>query len=531
MVDLSIPELNVVKKDWRRVDLKVALCYPNIYRAGMTGLTVRLLYALFNLREDVLCERFFIPTFREPLTSIESRQPINKFDVAAFTLQYEEDYPNVIRMLIESNIPPRREDRTAEDPIIIAGGPCATANPEPLADYIDLFVIGEVEVIINQLIDSIKDVKDRGSRTQLRDLTSVDGAYIPEESNPAERVWVRSLDDAPHPVAQQIPLVDPGSPYMTAFGGAFSLEVSRGCSRGCRFCMMGSIGRPRRDRTLNKIEAILDDGITYTPVEKVALIGASVFDHPNLEEICEYVTSKGLGLSIPSIRPEAVTERLARLLVEGGQRGVTMAPDGASPRMQMITNKRMDEDSIIEAARTLLDGGLRRLKLYYMIGLPQERPEDIEYIIQLSRRIAELGYGPRSIHISINPLIPKPQTPFQWEGLAPTPYLRKAIRLIRSGLMRDGRFIVDVLDLRHARIQTLLSRGDRRIGRVIEHVARLGGGLGAWRRALREFGVKMEDYIGSRVVGEPNPWDHINIGLNRSFLIDEVRRYAEYGAR
>ena len=215
-----IPELNTIKKDWRKVDIKVALCYPNTYRAGMTGLTVKLLYALLNSREDTLCERFFTPTLREGWRSLESNQPLSKFDIVAFTLQYEEDYPNVVRMLLESGIPPRVEARREEDPLVIAGGPCATANPEPLADYIDLFVIGEAEPIMDQLLDEIK-ISGR-PRKHIEELADLEGIYLPYISDTAKRVWIRDLNDALHPLAQQIPLVEEGSPYMPIFGKAFT---------------------------------------------------------------------------------------------------------------------------------------------------------------------------------------------------------------------------------------------------------------------------------------------------------------------
>ena len=300
-----VPELNVIKKDWRKVDLRIALCYPNVYRAGMTGLTVRLLYALLNSREDVLCERFFLPDSKEPLRSLESNQSLEKFDVVAFTLQYEEDYLNVMRMLLLSGFSPKRADRKPGDPLVIAGGPCATANPEPLADYIDLFVIGEAEPVLDELIDCIKSFKDPLSHVV--EFADLKGVYVPEVSNLTRRVWVRNLDDAPHPLAQQVPLVDERSRHMTIFGQAFAVEVSRGCSRRCRFCLLRHIGHPKRERSIERAKEILSEGIRYTPVGKVSLIGASIFDYSGLEEICEHVVSRGLELAIPSIRPESIT--------------------------------------------------------------------------------------------------------------------------------------------------------------------------------------------------------------------------------
>ncbi|KYH41977.1 MAG: radical SAM protein [Candidatus Bathyarchaeota archaeon B63] len=504
-----VPELNVVKKDWRRVDVKVALCYPNVYRAGMTGLTVKLLYALLNARRDVLCERFFIPTLREGWRSLESNQPLSRFDVAAFTLQYEEDYPNVIRMMLKSGVPPRREDRGEDDPLVIAGGPCATGNPEPLADYVDLFVIGEAEPVIGRIIDWVRS--SGKPRRGIEELADLRGVYVPGVSDSAERVWVRSLDEAPHPLAQQIPLVDDGSPYMPVFGRAFTVEAVRGCGRSCRFCLIGHIWRPKRERSLEKMLSIIDEGLKYTPVRKVSVIGASLFDYRHLEELCEFIVSRGLEISVSSLSPEIITERLADSLVKGGQRTVTVAPDAATPRMRSAIGKMIEEEALKDAARTLLSRGIKQLKIYFMIGLPGETPEDVVEIADLSKRVADLGYGYRSVHLSINPLIPKPHTPFQRMKIPAVSYLRDSMRLIKKRLRGDRRFVIDTLDPRHAQIQTLLSLGDREVGRAIEFVARHCGGLGCWRRALKECGIRLEKYIGGMDPEAPLPWDKIRI--------------------
>jgi radical SAM superfamily enzyme YgiQ (UPF0313 family) len=518
-----IPELNLIKKDWRKVDLKVALCYPNVYRAGMTGLTVRLLYALFNAREDVLCERFFIPTMKEPWKSLESHQPLRKFDVIAFTLQYEEDYPNVVQMLLESDIPPRRENRKAGDPLVIAGGPCATANPEPLADYVDLFVIGEAEPVLYPLIDQIKAFENPLGHVE--EFADVKGVYVTKISNPTERVWVRNLDEALHPLAQQIPLVDERSPYMTVFGKTFAVETVRGCSRRCRFCLLRHISQPRRERSLKKVEEIIDEGLRHTPVGKVSFIGASIFDYSRLEDVCEIAVSRGLELSIPSIRPESITERLATLLAKGHQRNISMAPDAASHRMCEIIDKRTDEAAIIGAAKTLLSQGINRLKLYFIVGLPGETPKDIEAIADLSKKIADIGYGSKAIHLSVNPLVPKPHTPFQWERVPPVPHVRENLKLLKKRLKGDSRFVIRSLDPRRARIQAFLSLGDRKIGRVVELAARYGGGLGSWRRAMKECGVSLDSYMCKKRFEEPMPWDKIDVGLSRAHLLREAKRY------
>jgi len=519
---IFVPELNVIKKDWRRVDLTIALCYPNVYRTGMTGMTIRLLYALLNAREDLACERFFVPTRTEPLRSIESNRLLKDFDVVAFTLQYEQDYVNLIRMLQESNVPPRRNDRTPTDPLVVAGGPCAIENPEPLAEYVDLFTIGEAEAILDPLIDRIKEFEKPAKR--IEEFADLKGVYVSSVSNPVNRAWVKDLNKAPFPVAQQVPLVDQRSRYMPVFGKTFFIEAVRGCSRCCRFCLIGHIGYPKRERSLAKIEEILDQGIRYTQVKKVSLIGSGLSDHSKLEDVCESIVSRGLELSIPSIMPAAVTERLAKSLVKGRQRRISLAPDGPSPHMRTIINKTIDDGQIIDAAKTLLEHGIKRLKLYFITGLPGEKPEDIDAISQLSKRIADLGYGPQAVHLSINPLIPKPHTPFQWEGFAPLPYIRRCLRSVRKRLRGDRRFRISRLDPRYAKIQAFLARGDRKVGRVVGLATRYGGGLGAWRRALRESEVLLDTYTQRKEVDEALPWDHIHIGLNRRFLIEENER-------
>lgn len=505
----AIPELNIIKKDWRKVDVKVALCYPNVYRAGMTGLTVKLLYALFNARRDTLCERFFIPTFKEGWRSLESNQPLKRFDIVAFTIQYEWDYPNVLRMLLKSNIPLKSKERREDDPLIIAGGPCVIGNPEPLADYIDIFVIGDAEPIIDQVIDLVK--LHRKPRKRMEEFADIKGIYVPSLSNETERVIVENLDEAPHPLAQQVPLVGEDSPYMPIFGKAFTVEVVRGCNRRCRFCLIGHTYYPKRERSLEKVTSIIEEGLRYTPVNKISLIGASIFEYKHLENLCEFIVSRGLEFSISSLSPKSITERLAELLRRGGQRRATIAPDGATMKTRRIIGKIMDDEEIVNAARILLSRGVKYLKMYFMIGLPGEDLEDVVAIADLSKRVADAGYGSRSVHLSINPLIPKPHTAFQWVKTPSVAYIRNCLRMIKKELGNDKRFVIDTYDPRYAQIQALLSLGDRKIGEAIDLVARWSGGLGSWRRALKKCGIRIEEYIGEKPRDKPMPWDKIKV--------------------
>jgi len=525
----SVPEANVVVKDWRRAELKVALCYPSYYRVGMAGLPVRLLYALFNSREDVVCERFFLPGegLETPMPlSLESGRPLPDFDVIAFTLQYEWDYLNVVRMLLSSGIKPDRLARAREGgPIVVAGGPCAVENPLPMSKFVDVFAVGEAEALLDPLVDGLKEVLSYGRRSSLADLASVEGLYVPSAPRKAKRVWVKRLDEAPVPTAQVIPLVRQDSPLCPPFGRTFNLELTRGCGRGCRFCLIDHITRPRRDRSVEKAIELLDEGLGLTPADKALLIGAGISDHEGLLDVCEHLASSGVAFSVPSIRPDGVSEELTRLLARGGQRRLTIAPDGPTPRLRSVINKCMDDDVVLDACRAVLSGGMSAVKLYFIIGLPGETRSDVKAIAELAKRVADLGFGPKCVHLSINPLVPKPWTPFQWLGMASLSYVRSCLKLVRSELKGDPRITLDGVDPRRAVLQAVLSLGGPELGQAIELAATYGGGLGAWRRALRELGLSLSRYLAPKEPGEPLPWEGaVEVGLNRSWLLREYER-------
>jgi radical SAM superfamily enzyme YgiQ (UPF0313 family) len=280
-----------------------------------------------------------------------------------------------------------------------------------------------------------------------------------------------------------------------------------------------------RERSLAKIEEIVNEGMKMTPVAKVSLIGASTFDHSRLEDICEFIVSKGYELSIPSIRPESVTENLAKLLAKGKQRNVSLAPDAASPSMREVTCKQIDEETLANSTKILLSQGINRLKLYFMVGLPGENIDDVKAIAKLSKRIADAGYRSKAIHLSINPLVPKPHTPFQWEKMTSVPYVRESLTLLRRLFKGDRRFVMEGMEPRHAQIQAFLSRGDRGIGKTVELAAIYGGGLGAWRRAMKETGIRLENYLREKKFDEHLPWDSINVGINKRYLAKEAERF------
>jgi len=474
----------------------------------MTGLTIQLLYAMFNARGDALCERVFMERRGNPPTSLESRQPLSRFDVLAFSFQYELDYVNALTMLRDAGIPMRRDDRDAEAPILMAGGPAVTANPTVLSDFFDLFIIGDWEPISDRVVRYLIELGV--NRENLESLEEVPGVYLPAlDQSGVKRSWIRSLDDCPHPTAQLVPKVEEGDPMSPIFGLCFSLEAVRSCNRGCCYCLACWIGRPKRERSLRKLDAILEDAQRYTPVPKISLIGAGISDHSQLKEIPTLVSSKGFQLSVPSLRIESIDQEMAHAIAQGGQRTVSLAPEAASFELRRSIGKAMDEDRLLAASKILHESGVKRLKLYFLIGLPGEEERDVISIPSLARRILKTGFS--EVALSVNPFVPKPHTPFQREPFADIDYLRKCRRLISSST-RTKRIRVEGTDPRHARIQAVLSVGGPEIGRVVESVSLRGSSLGAWRKAFKEFGLSPRGVLDSRLMNtDPLPWGFIDM--------------------
>jgi len=474
----------------------------------MTGLTIQLLYAMLNARRDTLCERVFMERRGIPPLSLESMQPLTRFDVLAFSLQYETDYVNALIMLRDAGIPLRRSRRGGRTPILMAGGPAVTANPSVLSDFFDLFIIGDWEPISARVIGSIKEIV-RG-REDLESLGDVRGVYVPSlDQSVVQRSWAKNLDDCPHPTAQVLPRVKDRDPLSPIFGLCFSLEAVRSCDRGCGFCLACWIGRPKRERSLRKLDEILEDAQRNTPFSRVSLIGAGLSDHSQLREIPQLVSSRGFGLSVPSLRVESIDEELAGAIAKGGQRTVSLAPEAATPELRRSIGKELTEERLLSASKILRDSGITRLKLYFMVGLPGEEEGDVSPIPILARRILKIGFS--EVVLSINPFVPKPHTPFQRERFADLEYLRRCLRRI-SSMVGTRRIRVVGTNPRYAQIQAVLSLGGSEIGRAVELASLYGSNLGAWRRAFKEFGRSPGELLNSwSLRGGPLPWDFISM--------------------
>jgi len=522
---LKVLETNIIKKNHRKVRNKVAICYPGPYRVGMSCLAIHLIYDMLNSIKDVACERAFLPS--DPTAEVhtlESNIPLSKMDIVGFSLQYETDFINVLRMLINSNIPLRSNSRKEGDPLVVAGGPCATGNPEPLSDFVDLFVVGDAEPVLPRLIDMVAETSR--PRARLNELLDVDGLYIPSmNQGSVKRVWVKDLSAASHPTKQIIPHVTGRKELSPVFGETFLVDATRGCGHGCRFCYTGYIGRPYRERATSRLEEIIEKGTKQTGVDKVSLIGSGLSDHSHLVDVCHWIVENaGLKLSLSSLRADSASVELLRILADGGERTLTIAPETGSQSLRNSLNKKITDDDIVQATENAVEAGLRNVKLYFMLGLPGERDEDVQGIISLVKRIEKTGFQSRSIRLSIAPFIPKPHTPFQWFPFAPLSELDSKLKMICSSFGADAKVDVESLDVRWAKIQATLSMADRRAGEVLEYATRAGGTLGAWRRATSEYGNVASFFESSKAPETVLPWDKIQTGVNKEFLKTEMKK-------
>lgn len=497
----------------RAAAVRFALAFPNEYRVAMASLGYQLVYRMINELPNASCERVFLPEpadlkeylrTRAELFSLESMSPLSEFDVVGFSISFEMDYLNILRVLKLSNLPIKCADRDDYDPMVIAGGPCATFNPEPLTDFIDAFVIGDAENVLPAMVNVLEAGRDKPRSDTLNGLASVDGVYVPSVGNKAVRQI--ALDLNAHPAASVIRTDE------AEFGDTELVEIARGCGRKCRFCMAGHINRPPRPRDIQQ----------ECNGSKVGLVGAAVFDHPDARGICESIVASGGQFSTSSIRLETVTDELVALMTQSGQRTLTIAPEAGSERLRRVINKDATDEQIFSAVSAAYKAGINRIKLYFMIGLPTETNEDISSIIDLVRRLAG-EFSTVNFQVSASSFVPKPWTPFQWHAMERENVLKKRYAMLRSGIssIKGANFSGE--SPRLATIQGYLARGDRRMGAVLASALENDGDYSA---ALRETGVDISDYIyRTRGFEEIMPWEvNIDNRLSRDYLWNEYQK-------
>ena len=491
-------EKNIFKKDYKQVDLRFALAYPNVYRTAMSSLGYTILYNCINEREDTWCERIIFPS----TNSIESNTPSKYFDILSFSLQFEEDYFNLLKMLKDAQIPLKRSERGDEDPLIIAGGPCATANPMPLSDYIDMFIIGEGENVINELIDIYLSNPDKG----LEKFLKVDGVYIPEFDNETKIAIIEDLNETYHVT---YPIVSEGDVEddMSVFNNSIMLNVSRGCTRGCRFCMAGYLYRPMRQCDHRKLIDIALENRKNSGLNKVTLIGAAVSDYSNLDDLIDGLESEGFQISTPSLRIESITRNTLETLKKSGLKTITLAPESTS-NLRKVINKHILEEQIFTVIKNAVDLDFN-IKLYFLIGIPGESMEDIHDLCEYMKKIAEMHYNPKKVKFSVNPVIPKPHTPLQWEGYD-FKDVKKKTRYIQKEMKN---YNIKCESPKKGLIQYTLSCGNRQVGAIIEKSLTKNVILKEWR----DISPKYE-------IDDPLPWDNIDTGVNKKFLKIEHKR-------
>lgn len=525
---------------------KVAIVYPNTYFVGMSNLGLHIIYEEINLHPSSVCERIFLPEKKEldvydktktPLMSVETQRPMHQFDVVAFDVTFEMDYFHIPLMLRYGRVPVMSEDRTGFDPIVIAGGPCATFNPEPFADFIDAFIIGEGEGIVTAVLERIRKGRENGESREetIAGLAQIDGVYVPVLYTPQyddnkRFVGYDIADGAPKIIRRHFePLTSGGETVIatnfTEFGAMYIIEVARGCGRHCRFCMAGYCFRVPRVRPLD----ILKEGVDRAEKlgKKVGLMGAAISDYPEVDELVTYIRSKDMRYSCASLRADSLTQAVVDGLAESGQKTITIAPETGSERLRRVINKGISEENLRTAAQLSAKSGIQHMRLYIMIGLPTETDEDIDAIVGLAERtqahMAEVGCKGR-LTLSINPFIPKPFTPFQWMAMDHQKSVEKKLQYIKKSLQKNRRIEVLVESPKEAYIQGVLARGDRRLGKVLAACA-LDRGSKSFKSEMKRAGLDMDDCnYRERKFEDYLPWSHLDMGLRNGYLEQEWQR-------
>ena len=541
-------ERGTIYKPWGG-RISICLIYPNFYHVGMSNLGFQTVYQLLNSEDDVVCERAFYPDSddlqefyhtRTPVFSLESQKPLSDFDILAFSVSFENDFVNILTILDLAHIPIESRFRDQDSPLVIAGGVAVFLNPEPLSEFFDLFILGEGEEVVKEFLEVCRDAlsKKGGAKKDdfLRRLAGTEGIYLPKfyhvsymEDGKIEAVtpepgfpekvkrrWVGDIDRFP---ARSI-LFTP----ETEFKSMALVEVNRGCPRGCRFCAACFVYHPYRSRSLSVLESLSKDSLSQEG--RIGLTGTAVSDYPHLLPLCQSILSQQGGISLASLRIDAVTPSLVECLKGGGNRTIAIAPEAGSERLRKVLRKGYGEEEILKAVDTLIENGLFQIKCYFLIGLPSETDEDVEAITLLVKRIRHQVVASRKsqkerwkLVLSVNPFIPKPSTPFQWAPLEEVNQLKRKLKILQRGIQRE-KGVGMIHDLpKWAYVQALLSKGDRKVGRILTavHLRR-----GDWGQALRETNVNPDFYVyRRRDLDEIFPWDFIDHGISKEKLRED----------
>jgi radical SAM superfamily enzyme YgiQ (UPF0313 family) len=546
-------ELNMTIKKDDGIRVRFAMCFPDIYEIGMSHLGIRILYHVINGIEGAYCERAFSPWIDMeaeliandiPLTTLETKRPLSEFDFVGFTLQYEMSYTNILNMLKLSGIPLVSNERTDSDPLVIAGGPCAY-DPEPLADFIDFFVIGESEEAIAEIIRAYDAHKSsgKGRRSFLDHADDIEGIYVPgNKKKTVKRRIIRDLDLMDYPAG---PLV----PYLEIVHDRAFLEIFRGCVHGCRFCQAGYVYRPVREKSVQTLLRQAEEIISSTGYEEISLCSLSTGDYTGIRDLTagllDILKKKRVNLSLPSLRVDSFSLDLLKKVQNDRKSGLTFAPEAGTKRLRAVINKGISEEDVLSSVSLAFGNGYRTIKLYFMLGLPDETQDDVAGIADLVEKIinkyVEINGRKNGLLINVGTalFVPKPFTPFQWEKQATKDEYMEKVGYLRK---KFDKKIVDYKwhDYETSFLEALLARGDRRLGKVILNVFNKGSRFDAWNdyfdfekwmTACREEGIDPHHYVNEeRDISDELPWDFIDIGITRDFFVSE-RKKAYEGAQ